>query len=653
MIGRLSPRAWLERYRSEAGLFVLLFASYAYFYQSAQHNESARFDQMRALAYDHTLAIDRYSWMNTADVIEVTRHDRTQHFPNKAPGTALAAFAPFCFWSLILRAFGWPDWIHWHLVAYATVVSTVGLASALSAVAMFVWLTRVMGAARRAALLAVLSVWLGTLAFPFSTVLFSHQLTAAELVFSFVIVASLGRVAHSPRTARWAALCAGGLAGHSMASEYPSVLLAAWIGLLGAILALRASLAPGARARLGGLFASGVGLGLGWLLIYNWAAFGDAFFIPYQAYAAQGAQASFPVYSRGILGLAWPGWSDFFTALKAILLQSEIGLLWAALDRRGLYVCNPVLWLVVPGLAVMLWRRALRLYGVIVLGMLATYLTFNACYGTSPYDWGGGGALGPRHLIPLLPFLALPLAALGPRMRVVCTALLLPSAFYMLLATAIEPRIPIGTGQAARDIHLPHYLRGHLSVARDGLFDPERRLLTRDSTAFNWGKLLGLAGQWQLAPLLSLSLVLGCALLRWTAAADGGDGQQRAPPVWQRWSGYGALAIFVAVVLLLPVFFGPVRRASAQGQGLTGRYFANAEWRDEALAIVVDETLDFDWRHQMPLSPPFSIEWTGALVTRVSGVHVFTLESDDGASLEIDGRLLIDDLGEHGARNAS
>lgn len=50
-------RQWIERHRVEFLLFVLLWVSYAYFYQSTRHNEAARFDQMRALISDRTLEI--------------------------------------------------------------------------------------------------------------------------------------------------------------------------------------------------------------------------------------------------------------------------------------------------------------------------------------------------------------------------------------------------------------------------------------------------------------------------------------------------------------------------------------------------------------------------------------------------------------------
>jgi hypothetical protein len=50
-------RQWIERHRVEFLLCILLWVSYAYFYQSTQHNKAARFDQMRALILDRTLEI--------------------------------------------------------------------------------------------------------------------------------------------------------------------------------------------------------------------------------------------------------------------------------------------------------------------------------------------------------------------------------------------------------------------------------------------------------------------------------------------------------------------------------------------------------------------------------------------------------------------
>src|SRR5207247_60365 len=82
------------KHRVELLLFVLLWGTFAYFYQSTQQNEAARFDQTRAIAQEHRLAIDDY-WWNSADVIRYTKNGRDYIYPNKAPGTTLLAVPVF------------------------------------------------------------------------------------------------------------------------------------------------------------------------------------------------------------------------------------------------------------------------------------------------------------------------------------------------------------------------------------------------------------------------------------------------------------------------------------------------------------------------------------------------------------------------------
>src|SRR5947199_6038342 len=120
--------------RVEVLLFLLLFGTYAYFYQATGHNEAARFDQMRALAYDHTVAIDKY-WWNTADVIHYPRDGKTHVYPNKAPGGTFIGLLPFFYFSQalgFLQEVSVPEWLTWEIAAYLTVLSTTCAISSLA-----------------------------------------------------------------------------------------------------------------------------------------------------------------------------------------------------------------------------------------------------------------------------------------------------------------------------------------------------------------------------------------------------------------------------------------------------------------------------------------------------------------------------------------
>ena len=441
----------MQKHRVELLLFVLLWGTFAYFYQSTQQNEAARFDQTRAIAQEHRLAIDDY-WWNSADVIRYTKNGRDYIYPNKAPGTTLRAVP--IFWVLThlfkpLVAIGLPEWVYWHLVAYLTIFFTISLLSALSAVATYKVLMRITDDAGFS-VFAVLAIWLGTMAFPFSTLFFSHQQAAALLAIAFSLLFALrwDAVFSSWRSIAFLFM-AGALMGFSVTTEYPTALLVAILSVYGLwVIGLAGSRSESGEPRSGEMFIEhhtegtpessfrsetdstfahewapesdgsirfykhriptgffrqtprsrtkgkllaafvlGLVIGGGFLFWYNIAAFGKIFYVPYEAYSK--ADSSFPVYSRGFLGMRWPGFGQFLHALAAITIKPPIGMLYIGVEHWRLYASSPVLWLAIPGVAIMLWRRRLRPEGLVIAAMIIAYLLFVTSYGNSIYDWAG------------------------------------------------------------------------------------------------------------------------------------------------------------------------------------------------------------------------------------------------------------------------
>jgi hypothetical protein len=620
----------------EAVLFLLLWTSYAYFYQSAKHNEAARFDQVRSLLDRRSFAIDEFAY-NTADVVEVARDGIPHIYPNKAPGTTCLALVPFGFWSGLLSPLGLSLHRHWHFVAYLTTVTTVGLLSALAGVALYGVLRR-MTEDRLFSALSVVAVWLGSIAFPFSTLFFSHQLAAALLAIAFFLLFRLRR--DGLPTSAWDAAGHGGAAGlligFSVTTEYPTAILGG-LFVLYSIFALRQAPGPAPSRRWwGGAFAVGLAVGAGLLLAYNVLAFGKAVYTPYQEYASHGP-ADFRALGRGVAGVAWPGLSNFLDVLAEITVRPQRGLLYLGVEEGGLYASCPVLWLALPGLYFLARRPGLRAEAALCAAGLLAYLTFNACYGDSIVFWGGATSVGPRHLVPALPLAAVALGLAARRLKLLFYPLLLISIFSMLIATAVEPRTPYEPRNPWRELYVPSYLKGRFAVARDGLFDPDR-MLTADSTAFNLGKLAGIPGRWQLAPLALAWLGLGALLLRATA----GPGSSTAR------RGTAVLAAYAAAIAAAPALLGPRPLAASPSNGLTARLYANENWEGEPWEVRVDRSLIFDWRHSPPLPAPFSVEWTGSLLVEDAGQYGFALESDDGSYLVIDGVTVIDNGGVHG-----
>ena len=112
--------------------------------------------------------------------------------------------------------------------------------------------------------------------------------------------------------------------------------------------------------------------------------------------------------------------------------------MYLGVEDGGVFACSRVLWLALPGLVLLALRRGFRAEAALCATMIVAYLTFNACYGDSIVFWGGGASVGPRHLIPVLPFVAIPLCVGLRPLKVLFYPLVMISVFYMLLATAVE-----------------------------------------------------------------------------------------------------------------------------------------------------------------------------------------------------------------------
>lgn len=247
---------------------------------------------------------------------------------------------------------------------------------------------------------AVVGILLGisTLLLPFATLFFSHVLAACLGFAAFCLLwrerergGGLGLI-----------VAAGGLAGFAVTTEYPTAVL---VGLLGLYVAWRPSPVRPLLAYGGGVF-----IGVLPLLLYDWWAFGGPTHLSYSYVAAN---------SSGVLGLGAPS------------LRNAVKLLVA---DRGLLLVTPVVAAGLAGIAI-LWYERRRADALMPAAVVAAYFGYNACY----YLPFGGGVPGPRFLITILPFLAVPLAASYRKAPITTLALGAVSAALMIVATLAGP----------------------------------------------------------------------------------------------------------------------------------------------------------------------------------------------------------------------
>jgi hypothetical protein len=284
---------------------------------------------------------------------------------------------------------------------------------------------------------------LGTMLLPFSDNYFSHVPSATLAFAAFVILFRA-----QDRFLRRRVFAAGVLTGLATFVETPVLIVAVVVGCY----ALRQRSLLGRSAT----FACGWIVGVLPLALYDAWAFGSPFATGYaDAVKEMGSSGHDQIgaNSQGFFGLTYP----HPHALYELLFSG-----------RGLFVLTPVTLVAIAALR-LLGRHVSRPREAGTVAALAVaLLLYNASY----YLPFGGYTPGPRFLIPLLPFLALPLAEAFRAWPIVTLAATVLSCFWMicatlgqpLLATALEP-----TAWITRIVHNEQLSGSILSQGRLGI----------------------------------------------------------------------------------------------------------------------------------------------------------------------------------------
>ena len=476
--------------RTKWALFVLLFVSYAYFYQAGGWTQNSRFDLIRAITNEHTLNIDPFQY-STGDKAFADGH----FYSDKAPGLAFAAVPVVALARPFLRAAGGDPETYAGLafLSWLATVFTAGLFTALAGVSLFS-LSLDLGASRSGALFAAIAFGLATPIWTLATIFIGHAFAAALLVFAFAAACRIGSGVGDPAHRRvdvWRGAFVGVCAGWATISEFPAAVPATLIAVLAAAQALRFNRAQATRI-IGAMTSCALACAAV-LMIYQYACFGSPFHIAYRS-----EEGVYVGMREGFFGVTLPR----LVRLRRILFG----------EYRGLLPIAPVLAVAPIGLA-LIKRRGVA----VVASLIALYfILLNASY----TYWEGGWSYGPRHASPAIPFLCLGLAALwtaGFRaVRWLLAALAAYGIAVTLIAVSTMPLPPNNIRRPVAELLWPAFRDGDLSLNTQtfvsGGANPDFRAHTEPKAAFNLGMKLGLQGRVSLLPLAVAWVACAAAL---------------------------------------------------------------------------------------------------------------------------------------------
>ena len=460
---------WARRQR----LFILLFCTFAYFYQGSDENQATRIFLTHAV-------VDRHAPDITPDAARVIDKGRKgdRFYSDKAPLVSWIATVPYALTRVSDDVFRVPNVRATQRVRVHVLAATIGGGAGVIA-SFFVHATLLLlGATRRQAGLLTIGYALGTLVFPYSTVLYGHAVAAALLAFSFWIIV---RSDVDKTLSRRDAIMLGVAWGMSIVTEYPTALLCAVQGIAIAPVALRGR-------KIGWIACGGVPVLVLHSLFLAWA-FGSPFVLPYAFVAEPFFRARM---STGVLGLDHP------------TLTRAYGVLFS--PYRGLFFYCPFLVLAIAGLGDWLALGVHRRAALVCAASAVVYVLF--C--TSYYAWDGGLATSCRHLVPALVYFVLPIAFFlrGARYKTwIALGALAASVAIMLACTAVlvqQREGPVSWMNPLYDTVVPRLLDGQLGTNWIDL-DHEG---PRADASYNLGTLMGLS------PAASLVMLA----LAWIAA---------------------------------------------------------------------------------------------------------------------------------------
>ncbi|MDI6784627.1 MAG: hypothetical protein QME64_11115, partial [bacterium] len=373
-------KPWLKANRIEIILFFFLWFTYGYFvHQNPGWNVTTRMDMVYALVDRGTLAIDAYYNQPSKEYLtgDVALYNG-KHYSDKAPGLALLGVPVYSGFASLADSLG----LHPTptVARYLVTLFTVGLLSAVLGVFLYRFLAY-FEENKTNRLILVLAYALGTIAFPYSTLFISHQ-TAALCCFLgfYILYNAAGNPKSEIRNPKLYLVAAGLFTGYALITEYPIGIIV--LGLIVYLFLQRKKIMDVVLFLIPIFFC---------LLIpafINYLQFGNPLALGYHYEKLDEFKTGM---SQGFMGITVPS----LTTLYGITIH----------PFRGLFFWSPVLILALIGFYFLYKDTKFRKEFWLLLYIVVAFFIFNMSY----FAWWGGWSTGPRHIIPMLPYLVIPM----------------------------------------------------------------------------------------------------------------------------------------------------------------------------------------------------------------------------------------------------
>ena len=402
--------------RAVAVVFLLVALTYAYFYQDPGANGNTRLALTMAIVKEGRLNVDTFNSVAGGYSSGDIAFYQGKYYTDKAIGSSILGAVVYYPIYTILHLFGQelsvPD--ERHILTFLV----IGLPSAVVAALMFM-VCEYLSKSRFRSYIVTLAISLGTMCFPFSIVYFGHQLAASLLFGAFFLIFQIKTQPDPVKIKNFPIFLVGLLLGLAFITDLTTaVIVLPLVVYYFYVLWTRKlikQVAPWVIPALGGLIPILL------MVAYNFLVFGTPFASGYQYLVDPIFRAGM---AKGIMGIGRPNWHVLFYET----LHPAQGIFWQ----------SPVL--IMAGVGGFFMLRKKQVWPELALAAIAcvAYLLLNAGY----FMWWGGWSFGVRQIIPMLPFLCLPLIFVPKKIFPLVIGLTFISVAQMVIVAASNVRIP-------------------------------------------------------------------------------------------------------------------------------------------------------------------------------------------------------------------